>query len=87
MSNGDDDLSRSHPGGPVSEKLVAMVESPQLATRLLAEPAEHRTCSHESDSSAELRPRKGRTGELQGEGLNARGLVYRCNTLATPMHY
>ena len=56
MSNGDDALSRLHPGGPVSDELVAMMESPQITTWPLAEPAERRTRSHERGSTAELLP-------------------------------
>ena len=46
----------------MSNEIAAMAESPQLTTRLLAEPAGHRTGSHPG-STAELPHRKGRTKE------------------------
>ena len=63
MSNGDDDDLDCILGEWVPNKLVAMTESPQLTTRLLAEPAECRTGG---GSTAELPPLKGRTGEQWG---------------------
>ena len=39
MSSGDDDDLDRILGEPVSDELVAMTESPQLTTWLLAEPA------------------------------------------------
>ena len=47
MPSGDDDDLDSIFGGPVSYEVVAMMESPQLTSRLLAEPPGRRTGSQE----------------------------------------
>ena len=46
MSGGDDNNVDRILREPVSYEIKAMTESPQLTTRLLAEPAGHHTCSH-----------------------------------------
>ena len=43
MSSGDDGDLDCILGESVSDKLVAMTESPQLTTRLLSEPTGHHT--------------------------------------------
>ena len=55
-------------GGPMSDKSAAMMGSPHLTTRLLAEPARRLASTDDAGSTAELQPREGRTGELQGGG-------------------
>ena len=69
-SSGDDHDVDHILGGLVSDKLVAMTESTQLTTRLLAEPVGRCTGSKMSDagSTADLPPREGRTGELRRGG-------------------
>ena len=62
MSRGDKDDLDCIFEGPVSNEIAAMAESPQLTTRLLAEPAGHCTGSHPG-STAELPHREGRTKE------------------------
>ena len=68
MSSGDDNDLDCILGAPVSDELVAMTESPQqpdcsqnLLGIILAP-------TNDTGSTAELPPRKGRTGELWGEG-------------------
>ena len=61
MSRGGDDNLNCILEGPVSDKVVAMTESPQLTTRLLAEPATPAPIN-DACSTTELPPREGRTG-------------------------
>ena len=47
MSTGNNNNPDHILGAIVSEKLVVMMESPQLTTRLLTEPAGYHASSHE----------------------------------------